>query len=184
MVSEDRRPPPAQRLGQGPQLGPGLRCGAPGDRLVEPLSGLIDVVGEVYVSDHLLSAVGSGDRVVGVPGVEGGVEPRPAGLVDAFGADEEELADVVEQVTLPPAVLEGGLLHALTGAGHCLVRCCVSVDYLARPVEVFARWDRTGARCQLLGWSVSPARPPNRTCDFHRIRLSTSPCRSATRLRS
>ena len=27
-----------------------------------------------------------------------------------------------------------------------------------------------------IGW-VSPARPPNRTCDFHRIRLSTCSCR-------
>ena len=29
------------------------------------------------------------------------------------------------------------------------------------------------------GW-VSPARPPNRTCDFHRIRLSTCSGRQAT----
>ena len=35
-----------------------------------------------------------------------------------------------------------------------------------------ARWDRTGARCKSLDRFVSPARPPNRTCDFHRIRLS------------
>ena len=33
---------------------------------------------------------------------------------------------------------------------------------------------RTGARCRPLSRSVSPARPPNRTCDSHRIRLSTS----------
>ena len=36
-------------------------------------------------------------------------------------------------------------------------------------------WSRAGARCQHLGWSVSPARSPNRTCGFHRIRLSTNP---------
>ena len=40
-----------------------------------------------------------------------------------------------------------------------------------------ARWDRTGARCPPLGGPVSPARPPNRTCGFHRIRLSTSASR-------
>jgi hypothetical protein len=33
---------------------------------------------------------------------------------------------------------------------------------------------RTGARCQHLGWSFPRPAPPNRTCDFHRIRLSTS----------
>src|SRR5436305_7435862 len=38
-----------------------------------------------------------------------------------------------------------------------------------------AKWDRTRARCQPFGWYVSLARPPNRTCGFHRIRLSTSP---------
>src|SRR6266508_5303520 len=32
---------------------------------------------------------------------------------------------------------------------------------------------RTRAPCQPCGWWVSLARPPNRTCDFHRIRLST-----------
>jgi hypothetical protein len=32
---------------------------------------------------------------------------------------------------------------------------------------------RAGARCWSFDRSVSPARPPNRTCDFHRIRLST-----------
>jgi len=36
-------------------------------------------------------------------------------------------------------------------------------------------WSRAGARCQPLSWSVSPARSPNRTCGFHRIRLSTNP---------
>ncbi len=32
---------------------------------------------------------------------------------------------------------------------------------------------RTGAPCRDFARSVSPARPPNRTCDSHRIRLST-----------
>src|ERR671918_954895 len=32
---------------------------------------------------------------------------------------------------------------------------------------------RDGARCRRYRRSVSPTRPPNRTCDFHRIRLST-----------
>ncbi len=34
---------------------------------------------------------------------------------------------------------------------------------------------RAGAPCRRFGRWVSPARPPNRTCDFHRIRLSTRP---------
>jgi len=38
-------------------------------------------------------------------------------------------------------------------------------------------WSRAGARCQHSGWSVSPTRSPNRTCDFHRIRLSASAMR-------
>ena len=36
---------------------------------------------------------------------------------------------------------------------------------------------RTGAPCQPFGWWGSPARPPNRTCGFRRIRLSTCLCR-------
>src|SRR5665213_3422222 len=36
---------------------------------------------------------------------------------------------------------------------------------------------RAGAPCQPLSWWVSPARPPNRTCGSHRIRLSTGSCR-------
>ena len=38
------------------------------------------------------------------------------------------------------------------------------------------------ARCRPLSRSVSLARPPNRTCDSHRIRLSTYTCRQAMRL--
>ena len=48
-------------------------------------------------------------------------------------------------------------------------------DHTVEATEVSLMWSRTGARCQHLGRSVSPARSPNRTCDFHRIRLSTSP---------
>jgi hypothetical protein len=33
---------------------------------------------------------------------------------------------------------------------------------------------RAGAQCQPFDWSVSPARPPNRTCTSLCIRLSTS----------
>ena len=55
----------------------------------------------------------------------------------------------------------------------------VAERFVLNPTPAFVElgvggWDRTGARCQHLGWSVSPARPPNRTCGFHRIRLSTS----------
>ena len=32
---------------------------------------------------------------------------------------------------------------------------------------------RAGARCRRYRWSVSPTRPPNRTCPFPSIRLST-----------
>lgn len=35
---------------------------------------------------------------------------------------------------------------------------------------------RTRARCRPFGRSVSLVRPPNRTCDFHRIRLSIISC--------
>ncbi len=35
---------------------------------------------------------------------------------------------------------------------------------------------RARAPCRPFGRWVSLARPPNRTCDFHRIRLSTNPC--------
>ena len=35
---------------------------------------------------------------------------------------------------------------------------------------------RTGAPYQPFSWWVSPARPPNRTCGSHRIRLSTGSC--------
>jgi hypothetical protein len=34
------------------------------------------------------------------------------------------------------------------------------------------RTSRAGARYRAFTRSVSPARPPNQTCDFHRIRLS------------
>ena len=43
------------------------------------------------------------------------------------------------------------------------------------------KWlDRAEARCLPFGGSVSSARPPNRTCEFPRIRLSTSPCQWVT----
>ncbi len=47
-----------------------------------------------------------------------------------------------------------------------------------------ARWDRTGARYLPHDRSVPPARPPNRRCDFHCVRLSTNPCRTMQRPRS
>jgi transposase InsO family protein len=40
---------------------------------------------------------------------------------------------------------------------------------------------RVRARCRPFGRSVSLTRPPNRTCDSHRIRLSVSSCRRTTR---
>jgi transposase InsO family protein len=40
---------------------------------------------------------------------------------------------------------------------------------------------RTRARCQPFSWSVSLVRPPNRTCDLHRIRLSIASFRRARR---
>ncbi len=39
-----------------------------------------------------------------------------------------------------------------------------SARTLRRAVAV--QWSRTGARCQRFGWSVSPARSPNRTCEL------------------
>lgn len=52
-----------------------------------------------------------------------------------------------------------------------------------QPAHLEARVDqltwlgRPGARCPDCSGSVSPGRPPNRTCAFPRIRLSTSSCR-------
>jgi transposase InsO family protein len=40
---------------------------------------------------------------------------------------------------------------------------------------------RVRARCRHSGRSVSLTRPPNRTCDFHRIRLSVASCRRTMR---
>ena len=37
---------------------------------------------------------------------------------------------------------------------------------------VLAKLGRSEARCWHFGQSVSPLRPPNRACDFHRTRLS------------
>jgi len=45
-----------------------------------------------------------------------------------------------------------------------------------RGVIHHAESGRSGARCQPVGWSVSPFRPPNRTCASRRIRLSISLC--------
>jgi hypothetical protein len=59
--------------------------------------------------------------VVGVAGAQGGAEAVPAGLIDAFGAEEEQLADVIERVALPAAMLEGLLLDPLAGPGDGLV---------------------------------------------------------------
>ena len=43
-------------------------------------------------------------------------------------------------------------------------------DLRGRVRHTSAQWDRTGAPCPPFGGWVSPARPPNRTCGFHRIR--------------
>jgi hypothetical protein len=83
----------------------------PGDGVVEAAGGLGDVVGEVHVTDLLLAGPCAAERVGGVAGGEGGAQSRPAGVVDAFGAEEQQLADVVERVTLPAPVdagVEGG----------------------------------------------------------------------------
>jgi len=43
----------------------------------------------------------------------------------------------------------------------------------ATPALVKCVWGRAVTRCQSFNWSGSTARLPNRTCDSHRIRLST-----------
>lgn len=108
-------------MARGSQLGSCLGGGAPGDGVVEAVGGSVDVVGEVHVADLLLPTHVSLSASVGVAGGEGGVQSRPADVVDPLGAEEQQLAAVVERVTLPAAVLEGGLLDALAAAGHRLV---------------------------------------------------------------
>ena len=46
-------------------------------------------------------------------------------------------------------------------------------DELARPGDALVQLGRLGARCRPFDRSVSPSRPPNRTCALPRIRLST-----------
>ena len=81
----------------------------------------VDVVGQVDVADLLLGDPAVAHLVVGVTGVEGGVDACPAGFVDPLGAEEQQLADVVERVALPAAVLEGLLLDPVAAAGDGLV---------------------------------------------------------------
>ena len=99
-------------------------------------------------------------------------------------------ADAVERVAGAPApVPEGLLLHA---AADLVDRVEPELDHMEGVQDAHragswarsAEWSRTGARCQRFGWSVSPARSPNRTCGFHRIRLSTCSCRWVRRRRS
>src|SRR3546814_13915060 len=91
---------------------------------------LLEVVGEVHVPDLLLAGPGGSQRVVGVTGGEGGVDPFPAPGVDSFGSHEQELADVVERVALPIPVLEGLALHPGPAPGHGRVREAHDVKWI------------------------------------------------------
>jgi hypothetical protein len=64
---------------------------------------------------------------------------------------------------------------------YCVVRSR-SVT-MAEPQPTPRMWGRTGARCRDCSQSVSPARPPHRTCGFHRIRRSPDGhCYAGTRV--
>src|SRR5690606_6404390 len=118
VVGDDLGPPPSQGLGETSQFGAGFGLGAPGDGVVDPFSGEVGVVGGVDRTVLLLGDTAVPNFVVGVAGVEGGVEALPAGFVDAFGAEEQQLADVIERITLPAPMLEGLLLDPLAAGGH------------------------------------------------------------------
>jgi len=79
--------------------------------------GDIGVVGGVHGPHLLLGHPGVLHLVVGIAGVERGVDPLPAAVVEPLGADEQQAADVVERVALPAPMLEGVLLDALTAPG-------------------------------------------------------------------
>jgi hypothetical protein len=81
-----------------------------------------NIVGEVHGANLLLAGPTVSHGVGRVAGVECGVEPGPAVGVDAVGAEEHQLADVVKRVALPPSVLEPGLLHPLPALRDSLVR--------------------------------------------------------------
>ncbi len=109
VVGEDRCPPPSQRPGQGPQLGPGLGGGS--QVMASSRRRVASATSSVRYTDLLLAGPCAAERVGGVAGGEGGTQSRPAGVVDAFGAEEQQLGDVVERVTLPAPVdagVEGG----------------------------------------------------------------------------
>src|SRR5690606_36974955 len=74
VVGDDLGPPPSQGLGETSQFGAGFGLGAPGDGVVDPFSGEVGVVGGVDRTDLLLGDPAVPNFVVGVAGVEGGVE--------------------------------------------------------------------------------------------------------------
>src|SRR3546814_8544308 len=86
VVVQDLAAPAAQGLEEPGELGPGVGIGAPGDGVIERFGGLREVVGEVHVPDLLLAGPGGRQRVVGVTGGEGGVDPFPAPGVESFGS--------------------------------------------------------------------------------------------------
>jgi len=63
--------------------------------------------------------------------------------------------------------------HLRTELVSSALRMAVATRGRVDGVTFHSESGRTGARCRPFGRSVSPARPPNRTCDFHRIRLSS-----------
>jgi len=68
--------------------------------------------------------------------------------------------------------------HLRTELVSSALRMAVATRGRVDGVTFHSESGRTGARCRPFGRSVSPARPPNRTCDFHRIRLSVISCQS------
>ena len=128
---------------------------------------------------------------------DGGGRPRPlvvtvgyhsfrrlCELSDGTVVTPGELVSYVGALDVNGIVFDGPL-HPIAGTSTRsfggLLRRAIEVRDLvcqhpAGDPDPLNRLGRAGARCRSFDRSVSPARSPNRTCGFHRIRLSTSPC--------
>lgn len=92
VVGEDLPAPASQRFGEASQFLARLGCAAPRDGVVERDGGSFGVVGEVDVSDLLLGDPGVLHLAARVAVAQRRPEPLPARFVDAFSAEEEQLA--------------------------------------------------------------------------------------------
>ncbi len=118
MVGKDLVAPTPQGLREGAQLGPGGRVAAPGDRPIERSLGLGGVVGDVDVAHVLLGNPGVLQLPVEVAVTQRLMESFPALFVEVLGAHQQQLADPVERVAFPAAMLQRCLLNALAALRH------------------------------------------------------------------